>query len=1210
MKVDVYPNITNVEVYENPISVPVEATWEKVTFLVANPVVNTFDLGRDVATDRDGDYVLQVSLNGVQAEYGDDFTLDGSVITWVSAQIVLEANEELVVWYSPKTIYGSVPGSGEVSNLNDLNDVVIAGPQAGQVLVRDGNGSFTNKFLTAGDNVTITSNANGVIVAANPLAGSSDGAQGALQISDGNSGFTGVNWSIANNHLIPTLDSQYDIGSANNKVRDIYMSGNTLHIGSGQISVQGDAIKFAQGLDVKTLATTDDVSPDTLIASSTFVSAVTGAQGPAGAVGPQGIQGAQGLQGLIGNQGTAGNNGLDGAIGPQGNQGLQGLVGPQGPAGTNGVDGPQGPQGIQGLDGPQGIAGTDGVDGAQGIQGTNGTNGTDGADGAVGAVGPQGLQGSAGAQGPAGTDGVDGAVGPQGIQGIAGAVGPQGFQGSAGNNGTNGVDGTDGAVGPQGPQGVVGPQGIQGVDGPQGIQGTAGVGVTFQGEVSTDPSGSGVVTLTNAATFTPSQGDAVLSNVDDSLFIYNSNISNWVDGGSIQGPAGAVGAVGPQGVVGPQGIQGIAGTNGTDGADGAVGPQGNQGLQGSAGNNGTNGTDGTDGAVGPQGPQGLQGAVGPQGPAGTDGVDGAQGIQGIQGADGPQGLQGPIGNNGTNGTDGSDGAQGIQGLQGTSGANGTDGASVTHLSINNTTVATTLSDNTTITGAVTMALTALSDVDITDTAHTLSDGYVLTYDTTQNHWHPEPISQSTSNNVALNDLTNVDTTNVSDGDFLAYNNATTEWSIKEGERVYQYKDKNVLNKSSAQSSYTLTEQDFNDDKIIYLSARTNAFALTLPLCDNLISGKRIRVFCVTNDIEITLNTNANDSYPYIYNMSGGGGTASFSFNTNGGITEVYAFDNHPSQTIMYWWVNNNQLSKLQLSNVGIELSNELSVPNIAFNTGTTTRWNVTSMGHILPHTTEDYDIGSADKKVRHLFLSDNSVKFASGDLGVNTGGDLTFTKTGETALPLATQAYADSSGGPQVLDIAVHRNNLHSIFNFHWTGLSGHYYRKRGLLFRDFQGDTNYPDADYVHNSISGASLGATGAHDTAYELPVGTYLIEVHLAMAPHNTILDTDPANNNSLLLSRTLEKFAGSGTLTIHSSNVRYYRQDYEMLQGFNPTEDTIGNDSTYYSGALFHLKIKSKITIATASMALYFKLSDIISIYTDNRIYSAEYKATKV
>lgn len=156
MKVDVYPNITNVEVYENPISIPVDASWEKMVFTVPDPVVNTFTLNHEPMVDRDGDFVLTVTFNSVMADYGDDFTIDGLTLTWVS-QVALEAGEELVVWYSPKQIYGSVPGASEVSSLNHLTDVTIMGPTEGQLLIRNNSNNFVNANLTAGDNISITS---------------------------------------------------------------------------------------------------------------------------------------------------------------------------------------------------------------------------------------------------------------------------------------------------------------------------------------------------------------------------------------------------------------------------------------------------------------------------------------------------------------------------------------------------------------------------------------------------------------------------------------------------------------------------------------------------------------------------------------------------------------------------------------------------------------------------------------------------------------------------------------------------------------------------------------------------------------------------------------------------------------------------------------------------------------------------------------------
>lgn len=44
-------------------------------------------------------------------------------------------------------------------------------------------------------------------------------------------------------------------------------------------------------------------------------------------------------------------------------------------------------------------------------------------------------------------------------------------------------------------------------------------------------------------------------------------------------------------------------------------------------------------------------------------------------------------------------------------------------------------------------------------------------------------------------------------------------------------------------------------------------------------------------------------------------------------------------------------------------------------------------GHILPATNADFDIGSADKKIRHLFLSDNSLKIGE-NISISAEGDV------------------------------------------------------------------------------------------------------------------------------------------------------------------------------------------------------------------------------
>ena len=58
-------------------------------------------------------------------------------------------------------------------------------------------------------------------------------------------------------------------------------------------------------------------------------------------------------------------------------------------------------------------------------------------------------------------------------------------------------------------------------------------------EVDSAPSGSGGRNDQWVKTFTPEQGDAVIDTTDDSLYVFDG--SDWVDGGSIQGPQGIQG---------------------------------------------------------------------------------------------------------------------------------------------------------------------------------------------------------------------------------------------------------------------------------------------------------------------------------------------------------------------------------------------------------------------------------------------------------------------------------------------------------------------------------------------------------------------------------------------------------------------------------------------------------------------------------------------
>lgn len=126
------------------------------------------------------------------------------------------------------------------------------------------------------------------------------------------------------------------------------------------------------------------------------------------------------------------------------------------------------------------------------------------------------------------------------------------------------------------------------------------------------------------------------------------------------GERGEKGDVGEQGEIGPEGLPGIKGDTGDTGSQGVQGITGSRGEKGDKGEDGKNGLDGRDGEagnIGPAGPtgaQGIQGERGENGDRGDRGDSGKDGQQGIQGSVGPRGEIGPQGIQGLSGKDGKD----------------------------------------------------------------------------------------------------------------------------------------------------------------------------------------------------------------------------------------------------------------------------------------------------------------------------------------------------------------------------------------------------------------------------------------------------------------------------------------------------------------------------------------------------------------------------
>lgn len=69
-------------------------------FSISEPIPSIFTLSATPALDADGDPLVEINLNGWSATRGDDYTLNGAVITW-SSPVNLEAGEVLRVRYQP-----------------------------------------------------------------------------------------------------------------------------------------------------------------------------------------------------------------------------------------------------------------------------------------------------------------------------------------------------------------------------------------------------------------------------------------------------------------------------------------------------------------------------------------------------------------------------------------------------------------------------------------------------------------------------------------------------------------------------------------------------------------------------------------------------------------------------------------------------------------------------------------------------------------------------------------------------------------------------------------------------------------------------------------------------------------------------------------------------------------------------------------------------
>jgi len=212
------------------------------------------------------------------------------------------------------------------------------------------------------------------------------------------------------------------------------------------------------------------------------------------------------------------------------------------------------------------------------------------------------------------------------------------------------------------------------------------------------------------------------------------------------------------------------------------------------------------------------------------------------------------------------------------------------------------------------------------------------------------------NAAVLHNLSNVNSTVPTDGQVLKWDDSNGYWNPAD----------DIANLSVTQIQYdinALNPVHSVEGKLFYDSG-TNTLTLQQPHLDDVIRK---------DDIQIA-NTNAVQ-----------GQSSSLTYNANGANGPTFTFQPE-------FLTDKIDLTDISVStnaaNSGGALSYDNSTGVFSFTPadvsgggggGGLSNWTETN-GHLLPNANETYDIGSAEKKVRHLFLSDNSLNIGDANI--------------------------------------------------------------------------------------------------------------------------------------------------------------------------------------------------------------------------------------
>ena len=262
--------------------------------------------------------------------------------------------------------------------------------------------------------------------------------------------------------------------------------------------------------------------------------------------------------------------------------------------------------------------------------------------------------------------------------------------------------------------------------------------------------------------------------------------------------------------------------------------------------------------------------------------------------------------------------------------------------------------------------------------------------------------------IALNGLSDVDaTTGVQNGYILKYNGASWEVApdLNDNDDT-TYAQSAVASGSNVNLRLTAGGSGSGNDDILvsagsnisFSSVTSAGFTIDATTSSNLPAGLSF------SDPDFTIGsgsggyssirfTQPSGTAPQIRNSSGntgvqiwgaysGGGTMQEDIHLGtSGVASVFQDLNPKTDSTYDLGTNALRWQKVYADDIDTP-SITTGANSLVFNTNSNDRWEITSNGHILPRDHEQYDIGSAEKKVRHLFLSDNTIYSETGTIKV------------------------------------------------------------------------------------------------------------------------------------------------------------------------------------------------------------------------------------